>query len=161
MSRKTISKKTVDDSDYLKGYWDGQQAAFEKSELDAYYAGVGYGKRQSGDKHLGFNNAEERRQFERGIERKDEHFNSYRVSKLSFLERLFGVKPEPSKTIHTKETVRDRVRRTNKGRAKTKANREKTMEGIFNLVAENTSRVSYKRSLASGRTKKKSKSKKR
>ena len=49
-----------DTSDYQKGYADGMKAAYDDSELDAYYAGVGYGKKASGDKHIGFNNDEER-----------------------------------------------------------------------------------------------------
>lgn len=69
------------DNDYQKGYRDGMQDAFDKSELDAYYAGVGYGKMKSKDKHIGFNSDEERREFEKGIADKDEHFKSYRAHK--------------------------------------------------------------------------------
>ena len=36
--------RSEQDNDYQKGYRDGMQDAFDKSELDAYYAGVGYGK---------------------------------------------------------------------------------------------------------------------
>ena len=76
MSRRTRHKKVSDASDYTMGYLDGQRAAFEESELDAYYAGVGYGKKKAGDKHIGFNNAEERLQFEKGITQKERHFIS-------------------------------------------------------------------------------------
>ena len=69
------------DNDYQQGYRDGMQDAFDKSELDAYYAGVGYGKMKSKDKHIGFNSDEERREFEKGIADKDEHFKSYRAHK--------------------------------------------------------------------------------
>ena len=75
-------------SEYQKGYLDGQHDTFEASELDAYYAGVGFGKRLNGDKHLGFTSAKERDQFEKGIRDKDEYFNSYRTRPLSFWERL-------------------------------------------------------------------------
>ena len=45
MSERRIRHNlTSDSSDYHKGYSDGMKAAFEESELDAYYAGVGYGK---------------------------------------------------------------------------------------------------------------------
>ena len=62
MSIKTRKKKarrsmSSDTSEYYKGYQDGMRQAFEESELDAYYAGVGYGKMAAGDKHIGFNNA--------------------------------------------------------------------------------------------------------
>ena len=59
MNHKTIVKKKSD------------------TELDAYFAGVGYGKRIAGDKHLGFNSAEECENFEQGIRNKDKHFKSY------------------------------------------------------------------------------------
>ena len=80
------------DAEYRKGYYDGQHDAFAASELDAYYAGVGFGKREHGDMHMGFNNASERAQFERGIRDKDRHFNAYRAAPLTFWERLFGRK---------------------------------------------------------------------
>ena len=73
--------RSEQDNDYQKGYRDGMQDAFDKSELDAYYAGVGYGKMKAKDKHIGFNSDEERREFEKGIADKDEHFKSYRAHK--------------------------------------------------------------------------------
>ena len=42
------------------------------------------------DKHIGFNSDEERREFEKGIANKDQHFKSYRARR-SFWERLFGI----------------------------------------------------------------------
>ena len=79
MSRSNRYNLRSDADDYRRGYADGMKAAFEETELDAYYAGVGYGKKNAKDSHIGFNNAEERRQFEKGIKNKDNHFNSYRV----------------------------------------------------------------------------------
>ena len=90
MAKKARYKLISNDSDYRKGYIDGMNDAFSESELDAYYTGVGYGKKMSGDKHIGFNNAEERRQFEKGIKNKEKHFKSYRAEPPSFWERLFG-----------------------------------------------------------------------
>ena len=84
------------DNDYQKGYRDGMQDAFDKSELDAYYARVGYGKMKAKDKHIGFNSDEERREFEKGIANKDKHFKSYRARK-SFAERLFGIDRKASR----------------------------------------------------------------
>lgn len=78
-----------DTSDYHRGYLDGMNASFESSELDAYYAGVGYGKKMAGDKHLGFNSDEERQEFEKGMKNKNKHFRTYRAEKPSLLERLF------------------------------------------------------------------------
>lgn len=88
-------------SDYQKGYYDGQHDAFAASELDAYYAGVGYAKHEHGDKHLGFTNANERRQFEKGMENKDHHFGAYRVKPLSFWERIFGRKDNAPRMDYT------------------------------------------------------------
>lgn len=90
MRIKRRSKSVSNVTEYEKGYSDGMKAAFEDSELDAYYTGVGYGKRQSKDKHIGFNSSEERRQFEKGVQNKDAHFKSYEVKEPSFFEKLFG-----------------------------------------------------------------------
>ena len=88
MSRKYRNELRSDSADYRSGYADGMRAAFEESELDAYYAGVGYGKKASGDKHIGFNNAKEYEQFQNGIDNKDKHFRGYRMEKRSFLEKI-------------------------------------------------------------------------
>ena len=77
--------------DYERGYAEGMRAAFDDSELDAYYVGVGYGKKTAGDKHIGFNSSAEREEFKKGVRNKDEHFRAYRVEAPTFLERLFGV----------------------------------------------------------------------
>lgn len=119
--RRTRHNLRSDSSDYHKGYSDGMKSAFEESELDAYYAGVGYGKFQAGDKHIGFNNAEERRQFEKGIQKKDNHFNSYRLRKLSFWERIFGVKTSRRKRVDTRDRRKaavKKVKRTSRARRK-------------------------------------------
>ena len=121
MSRKSRHELRSDTSDYHKGYADGMKAAFEESELDAYYTGVGYGKKQAGDKHIGFNNAEERRQFEKGIQRKDEHFNAYRTNAPTWWEKLFGVKRSRRNFVDTrdkKRNSRERVKRTSQKRQK-------------------------------------------
>ena len=84
MARKVRNKIQSDSTDYHKGYADGMKAAFEESELDAYYAGVGYGKKASGDKHLGFTSDYERQQFEAGIANKSKHFRAYRSEPPTF-----------------------------------------------------------------------------
>ena len=81
-----------DSSEYRKGYADGMKASFESSELDAYYAGVGYAKKASGDKYIGFNSDLERQQFEAGMKNKGKHFRYYRAEPPTFWERLFGGK---------------------------------------------------------------------
>jgi len=81
-----------EDSSYHKGFLDGMKSSFEERELDAYYAGVGYGKKLAGEKHLGFNSDEERQQFEAGIRNKGKHFRAYRAEPPTFWERLFGGK---------------------------------------------------------------------
>lgn len=98
MSRRMRYKRTSDSTDYNKGYLDGQRAAFEESELDAYYAGVGYGKKVAKTKHIGFSNPEERENFEKGIRNHNKHFHSYKAEK-SFFEKLFGRREESTKAI--------------------------------------------------------------
>lgn len=116
-----------DDAGYQKGYSDGMKAAFEESELDAYYAGVGYGKKASGDKHIGFNSDKEREQFEAGMKNKSKHFRSYRAEKPSFFERIFfGARKENSvgtyKDLRMKKTkqrlYKKRTRRKQRKRIK-------------------------------------------
>lgn len=102
------NKMSRDTSDYTKGYQDGMNAAFEGSALDAYYAGVGYGKKVAKDRNVGFNSDEEREQFERGIKNKDKHFKGYRAEKPSFLERLFGVKTSRAEAIDVRGAERRR-----------------------------------------------------
>ena len=91
MSRRTRYKEFDNSSDYTKGYLAGQKAAFEESELDAYYAGVGYGKKTAKTKHIGFSSPEERRNFESGMRNHNKHFHSYR-GELTFFEKIFGRK---------------------------------------------------------------------
>lgn len=121
MKKKARHKLKSDSSDYHKGYSDGMKAAFEESELDAYYTGVGYGKKQAGDKHIFFNNDEERRQFERGIQRKDEHFRAYRTNPPIWWEKLFGIKRSRRDTVNLtnkRREARKRVKRTSGKRRK-------------------------------------------
>ena len=106
MARSEVrNKKRSDSSEYMQGYSDGMKQAFEESELDAYYAGVGYGKKNAGDKHIGFNNDEERRQFEKGMSNKDKHFKSFRTEPISFWERVFGF-GSSEKTFHSSDNTR-------------------------------------------------------
>lgn len=115
MSRKKTFNNTQGGlSEYQKGYLDGQHDTFEASELDAYFAGVGFGKREHGDKHLGFSSAKERYQFEKGIKEKDDHFNAYRAGRLSLWERLFG-KTESKKLNYTgRRSARRTTKKVNK-----------------------------------------------
>ena len=103
----------------MKGYRDGMQQAFDESELDAYYVGVGYGKKTSGDKHIGFNSDKERASFQKGVSRKDHHFVAYRSEPLTWWEKLFGVKPERSYDSRNRRSeARKRVKRTSRARKK-------------------------------------------
>lgn len=111
MSRKVRHILESDSTDYHKGYADGMKAAFEESELDAYYAGVGYGKKSAGDKHIGFSSDEERRQFEAGMKNKSKHFRSYRSEPPTFFERLFGIH---RKDRPTGDYKKQRTRKTKK-----------------------------------------------
>ena len=111
-----------DSTEYQKGYADGMKASFESSELDAYYAGVGYAKKACGDKHIGFNSDLERQQFEDGMKNKSKHFRSYRAEPLSFWERLFG-----GKSIRQENAVGDyrqkRFKKTKKRISKKRSRR--------------------------------------
>ena len=127
MSKKARHMMKSDSSDYYMGYSDGMKAAFEESELDAYYAGVGYGKKAAKDKHIGFNNDEERQQFEAGIRNKNKHFSSYRSEPPTLLERLIGKKTykkeEAVGTYQRKKTKYIRNRVSKKKRTATKKRR--------------------------------------
>ena len=89
MSRKVRNKVRNNESDYNKGFTDGLQASFDSSELDAYYAGVGYGKAIAKNKRLGFNSEEERLEFEKGMRNRNNHFHVYHARKPTLLERIF------------------------------------------------------------------------
>ena len=109
--------------DYERGYYAGLNENIERTNLDAYFAGVGYGKKNSKDKYIGFNNAEEREQFENGIRQKDKHFNAHRAEPLSWWERLFGVKRnrhDDIKIVDRRGEARQKVKRASK------KNRKKT-----------------------------------
>lgn len=88
MSRLKNVRDSEDGKSYRQGYEDGAKDAFDHAELDAFYAGVGYGKKLAGDKNIGFKNEVERERFEEGIQAKDKHFNSYRVEPKGFFERI-------------------------------------------------------------------------
>lgn len=146
MSKKSKKKArhsiSSDSTEYRKGYQDGMQQAFEESELDAYYAGVGYGKMAAGDKHIGFNNAEERRQFELGIAKRDNHFRAYRVKKLSWWEKLFGVETSRRSAIDTPNKPR---KSTYKKSRKVYKQRENTKNSLYRLAGSNSSQSSGSR----------------
>lgn len=117
MSRRVRNEIRSDSTDYHKGYADGMKAAFEESELDAYYAGVGYGNKAAGDKHIGFSSDEERQQFEAGVKNKSKHFRAYRSEPPTFLERLFGIHKKDNATASYKSSrIKNAKKRLNKGR---------------------------------------------
>ena len=132
MSKQSNSKKRhlpykkryimrSDSTDYQKGYADGLKASYESSELDAYYVGVGYAKKASGDKHIGFNTDLERQQFEDGMKNKSKHFRSYRTEPPTFFERLFNgrlVRHEDAAGGYQKSRTNKTLKRLNKKRKK-------------------------------------------
>ena len=115
--------------DYERGYNAGLNANIERTDLDAYYTGVGYGKKVAQDKYLGFNSSGEREQFEKGIREKDKHFNAHRAEPLSWWERLFGVKRnrrDDIKVENPRGEARERAKRVSAElRNKEKQAREK------------------------------------
>ena len=136
------------DAEYRKGYYDGQHDAFAASELDAYYAGVGFGKREHGDAHIGFNNSKERRQFEEGIRNRNKHFNGYRVKPLTFWERIFGRKDDAEWVDYTGRRAANKDRKKVK-RAARKARRTESRAAKRAAKMENRKRSSVKRKPAS------------
>lgn len=80
----------LNSEDYKRGYADGLKGAFDELELDAFYAGVGYGKKANGIKNIGFSSPEEKASFEQGINNSSKHFQAPRYEPLSFFERLLG-----------------------------------------------------------------------
>ena len=61
------SNNVDNSSDYQKGYIDGITDSMTDTNVHAFFAGVGYGKSEANVTHLGFNSAEERESFERGM----------------------------------------------------------------------------------------------
>ena len=128
MSKNPRMPMRSDSSDYHKGYLDGRKSAFDESELDAYYAGVGYGKKAKGTKHLGFTSDEERRQFEAGVSNSGKHFRSYRAEPPSFLERLFfgrSLKHEAAVGAYSNKRVKKQAKRVKKRRTRYKKRRSR------------------------------------
>ena len=121
-SRHFIRSNTPE---YTKGYADGMKAAFEESELDAYYAGVGYGKKNAKDKHIGFTNDEERRQFEAGIQNNHKHFRAYRAEPKGFFERLLTGKEAPERSIQYNAKSRSKPKPQRSNKPKSKSSRRK------------------------------------
>ena len=111
------------DSEYNKGFIDGMQASFDDSELDAYYAGVGYGKAIAKNKRLGFNSEEERMEFEKGMRNRNNHFHSYRARKPNIFERIFFPR-DISREKGMSRFKEDRKKRVNKRIEKKRLKRE-------------------------------------
>ena len=94
-------------SDYQKGYIDGITDSMTDTNVHAFFAGVGYGKSEANVTHLGFNSAEERESFERGMAKKDDHFNAYRSERrLTWLDNILGRKTAKPKRLKSKTRVK-------------------------------------------------------
>lgn len=102
------------DSDYLKGYYDGMRDTFDNSEFDAYYAGVGYAKRNKGVKSIGFSSSQERESFERGMNSEAKHFTASRYEPLTFIERLLGKRERVERVKRSKKLYKKKQRNTNR-----------------------------------------------
>ena len=77
--------------DYKQGYLDGMNDKIIETGAHAYFAGVGYGKKEAGEKHLGFADHEHLESFNRGVRDKDKHFISVK-KEMGFFEKLFDFK---------------------------------------------------------------------
>ena len=127
-----FQRNNLPKGDYREGYLDGVSDTCDHAELSAYYTGVGYGKKLAGDKNIGFNSRKELEQFEHGIRKKDNHFNSYRAEPLTFWERVAaffsGEKRTSKNTVKTpnyrwrKKMQRKKARQ---GRKANKRNRKR------------------------------------
>ena len=110
--KKHRAQVTSNPGEYQQGYIDGLQAAFDESELDAFYTGVGFGKSQNGDKHIGFNSPSERASFERGMRDSKKHFNAERIKKETSFERwLRSIKAKLKYKTKLKSADKNRRRR--------------------------------------------------
>lgn len=107
MVRKRRHNASSDSADYMRGYADGMKGAFEESELDAYYAGVGYAKKNKGVKNIGFSSPEERASFEHGMSSEAKHFSAPRYEPLTFIERLLGKRERVKKAKRSKRAYVD------------------------------------------------------
>ena len=115
--------------DYEAGYQDGVVAAYERNELAAYYAGVGYGKNAAGDKSIGFNSHSERESFEKGISNRNKHFGAYKMKKkLNIFERLFG-SSRRDKKIKTGTTKRERPKKKQRFKVKNNSRKSNSYSG--------------------------------
>ncbi len=99
-------------NDYRRGYQDGINDSLVDSRALAYYAGVGYGKKEAGEKHLGFQDPEHLESFNRGVRNKDKHFISVKKEQ-GFFERLFdfkGRRAERNRKRNRKRAKKNKVR---------------------------------------------------
>ena len=97
----TENKFKYKSDEYNDGYEDG------KADVDnqAFFMGVGYGKKLHGVKHIGFNTKKHKDSFVQGTKAHDKHFLSFstkdkglrRPSLLERLKRLFKGKKKPKR----------------------------------------------------------------
>ena len=84
--------------DYKQGYLDGMNDKIIETGAHAYFAGVGYGKKEAGEKHLGFADHEHLESFNRGVRDKDKHFISVK-KEMGFFEKLFDFKGRKQRRV--------------------------------------------------------------
>ena len=124
MADKQRMPMRSDTPEYHQGYLDGRRSAFDDAELDAYYAGVGYGKKLHKTEHMGFRNEKERQEFESGIADSKKYFHSYRAEPPRLFERLFlrrSLKKEiPTGAYQRKQDLRITKRQGKTSRKKLK-----------------------------------------
>ena len=135
-----------DTPEYQKGYIDGMTDTITDTNVHAFFAGVGYGKSEANVTHLGFNSAEERECFERGMAKKDEHFNAYRSERrLDWIDRLLGRRAAKPPRLKSRTPVKPKKKqkaKVNKWRKSKNSNRK------VRVRAKGRNKNSYKPSRA-------------
>ena len=78
-------------SEEKAAFYEGVEHGRNDPEVHAYYAGVGYGKKSGGSRHVGFKSQSERAAFDRGFDARDRHFIAVEKEEPSWIEKLFGL----------------------------------------------------------------------
>lgn len=115
-----MSDRYYDYRDYQEGHQDGRSDSVREKHEAAYFTGVGYGKKQAGDTHIGFSSAGERASFEHGVKNKDKHYQGVK-KELNFWERLFDSFGRAERKVDRKVK---RIDKRNAKKEKRKATRE-------------------------------------
>ena len=92
-------------SEEKAAFYEGVEHGRNDPDVHAYYAGVGYGKKSGGSRHVGFKSQSERAAFDRGFDARDRHFIAVEKEEPSWIEKLFGLSKKKKKASNAKRRV--------------------------------------------------------